>query len=189
MRQITVLWLFLVLISFFVKRTKQAVDLNGYSEPRYHTQEMSCFISGPLLQVYTAMEYHHHDNQHVPKDRLQNQGRVAAEEEFGFGWKKTPFRTPLPSIMHGNVESIRNKTDELRACTQYIWVLTILLDLSETWFMEHDPDSVVELHGYSGHSSMRNIAILPILQLSTRSVLKILNSLLLTYGHTTCHRK
>lgn len=35
------------------------------------------------LQVYTAMEYHHHDNQRVPKDRLLNQGRVGVEEEFG----------------------------------------------------------------------------------------------------------
>lgn len=65
--------------------------------------------------------------------------------------KRRPFRPPLPTIMFGNVQSIRNKTDELRACVQHLadYRQSCLICLSETWLTESDPDSSVELEGFT----------------------------------------
>ncbi|CAM4549296.1 unnamed protein product [Leuciscus chuanchicus] len=53
--------------------------------------------------------------------------------------------------MFGNVQSLRNKADELRACTQYLteYRQACLICLTESWLTEADPDSSVELEGYT----------------------------------------
>lgn len=73
--------------------------------------------------------------------------------------KRQPYRQPLPSIMLGNVQSIRNKADELRACTQYLsdYRQSCLICLTETWLTETDPDSSVDLEGYTLVRMDRNL--------------------------------
>ena len=53
--------------------------------------------------------------------------------------------------MLGNVQSLRNKVDELRACTQYLsdYRQSCLICLTESWFTETDPDSAADLEGYT----------------------------------------
>ncbi len=53
--------------------------------------------------------------------------------------------------MLGNVQSIRNKVDELRACTQYLsdYRHSCLICLTETWLTVMDPDSAVNLEGFT----------------------------------------
>ena len=52
------------------------------------------------------------------------------------------FKPVLPSIIMGNVQSLKNKPDELETCVRYLHELreTSLLCLTETWFSELDPD-------------------------------------------------
>lgn len=66
-------------------------------------------------------------------------------------FRRKPFRQPLPSIMLGNVRSIRNKMDELRASVQYLsdYHQSCLICLSETWLAETDPESAIDLEGFS----------------------------------------
>lgn len=65
--------------------------------------------------------------------------------------KQAKPRIPLPAIMQGNVQSVRNKTDELRACTRYLseYRNASLICLTETWLTEHDPDSLTEIEGFT----------------------------------------
>ncbi|XP_039535084.1 uncharacterized protein LOC120484139 [Pimephales promelas] len=53
--------------------------------------------------------------------------------------------------MFGNVQSLRNKADELRACSQYLteYRQSCLICLTESWLTEADPDSSVDLEGYT----------------------------------------
>ena len=64
--------------------------------------------------------------------------------------RKYKFRTTLPTIIQGNVRSIRNKTDELRANVQHLreYRESSLICLTETWLSDNDPDSSVDLEGY-----------------------------------------
>ncbi len=72
--------------------------------------------------------------------------------------KRRPFRQPLPSIMFGNVQSIQNKADELRACVQYLtdYRQSCLICLSESWLTDTDPDSSVDLEGFTLARADRN---------------------------------
>ena len=56
--------------------------------------------------------------------------------------RKRGYRVPLPTIMVGNLRSIRNKTDELEACTRYLseYRESGMLCFTETWLSEVDPD-------------------------------------------------
>ncbi|KAK0147900.1 hypothetical protein N1851_012361 [Merluccius polli] len=59
-------------------------------------------------------------------------------------------RIPLPSIFLGNVQSLRNKVDELQAKVKFLpeYKNACLLALTETWLKEQDPLSDLELDGF-----------------------------------------
>lgn len=65
--------------------------------------------------------------------------------------KRKPYRQPLPSIMLGNVRSLRNKVDELRASSQHLsdYRNSCLVCLTESWLTGADPDSSVEMEGFT----------------------------------------
>lgn len=56
----------------------------------------------------------------------------------------------IPSILMGNVRSLPNKMEELMALTRLQWEYqqSSLLLFTETWLMDHTPDSVVTLDGF-----------------------------------------
>ncbi|KAK0150847.1 hypothetical protein N1851_008046 [Merluccius polli] len=60
--------------------------------------------------------------------------------------------------MLGNVQSIWNKVDELRASVQYLsdYRQSCLICLSETWLNETDPESAIDLEGFSVVRADRN---------------------------------
>ncbi|CAM4578856.1 unnamed protein product [Leuciscus chuanchicus] len=65
--------------------------------------------------------------------------------------KRQPYRQSLPTVMLGNVQSLRNKVDELRACTQYLsdYRNSCLICLTESWLTGADPDSAADLEGFT----------------------------------------
>ena len=67
-------------------------------------------------------------------------------------------RPPLPSIITGNVRSLRNKHDELAVRCKYDFAYrnASMLCLTETWLKETDPDSYYELDDYTLIRSDRN---------------------------------
>lgn len=73
-------------------------------------------------------------------------------------FRRKPFRRPLPPIMLGNMQSVRNKVDELQASVQYLldYCQSCLICLSETWLNDTDPESAIDLEGFSVVQADRN---------------------------------
>ena len=59
-------------------------------------------------------------------------------------------RLPLPSIVLSNVQSLKNKTDELQACVSFMHEFrdVCVLALTETWLTDADPDSTLIIDGF-----------------------------------------
>ena len=64
---------------------------------------------------------------------------------------KSRFGTPLPKLLLGNVQSIRNKSDKLKANIQYLseYRNSSLICLTETWLTDTDPNSTVDINGFT----------------------------------------
>ena len=60
-------------------------------------------------------------------------------------------KLPLPTVVTGNVQSLRNKHDELAVRCNYDFAYrnAVLLCLTETWLKESDPDSSYELNDFT----------------------------------------
>ncbi len=59
-------------------------------------------------------------------------------------------RIPLPSVIMGNVQSLRNKVDELHGCVRFQkdFKDCCVLAFTETWLTEHDQDSNLFIDGF-----------------------------------------
>ena len=64
--------------------------------------------------------------------------------------RRRGIRTPLPTVIFGNVQSVRNKIDELAANCKFLseYRESALIGLSETWLQENDPDSTYDIDGF-----------------------------------------
>ncbi len=64
--------------------------------------------------------------------------------------KRRGNRTPLPTVMFGNVRSLRNKTDELAANCRFLneYRNSAIISVTETWLEERDGDGTVSLDGF-----------------------------------------
>lgn len=65
--------------------------------------------------------------------------------------RRRGIKTPLPAGMFGNVQSVRNKIDELAANCKYIrdFRESGFISLTETWLQEKDVDETVNIDGFS----------------------------------------
>ena len=56
--------------------------------------------------------------------------------------RRRRLKPALPSIIMGNVQSLRNKPDELETCVRYLYKFreASLLCLTKMWFSDLDPD-------------------------------------------------
>ena len=63
-------------------------------------------------------------------------------------WRK--YNPPLPSIITGNCRSLRNKLDELHACSKfrYEYRESCLMCFSETWFTKADSTISTDIDGF-----------------------------------------
>ncbi len=71
-------------------------------------------------------------------------------------------QTPLPSMILGNVQSLRNKVDELQGnvCFQKDFRDCCLMAFTETWLTEHDQDSDLLINGFGApHHLDRNAEV------------------------------
>ena len=59
-------------------------------------------------------------------------------------------RIPLPSIILANVQSLRNKTDELQANSNYLheYRNACIMAFSETWLSSRDSDADLSISGF-----------------------------------------
>ncbi|XP_071953435.1 uncharacterized protein [Antedon mediterranea] len=73
--------------------------------------------------------------------------------------KRRKFSAPLPSILTGNAQSLRNKLDELKACTLYLkdYRDANLICMSETWFTDTDSEFDTNIDGFSCERSDRTL--------------------------------
>lgn len=64
--------------------------------------------------------------------------------------RRRGMKTPLPTIIFGNVQSIRNKIDELAANCKFFrdFRESAIIGLTETWLQGNDPDSTYEIDGF-----------------------------------------
>ncbi|KAK0154804.1 hypothetical protein N1851_002890 [Merluccius polli] len=69
-------------------------------------------------------------------------------------------RVPLPSIILANMQSLRNKSDELQAHVrhQHEFKEACILALTETWLGEMDSDAGIALDGFSAPFRMDRVA-------------------------------
>ena len=65
--------------------------------------------------------------------------------------RRRGYRLAMPMMTCGNVQSLRNKIDELTALARfnYTYRESSLICLTETWLQEKDPDSVYNLNGFT----------------------------------------
>lgn len=101
---------------------------------------------------------------HVPEELLRQRGGNRPRKRGRRGGiklrlRRRATRPPLPSILFGNVRSLRNKMEELRlntkACNEYRE--SCLMIYTETWLQEDFPDSLVQVRGFSCVRMDRNI--------------------------------
>ena len=73
----------------------------------------------------------------APRCTIRKRGRRGGIRQRA---KKRRHRLPLPSIVFGNTQSIRNKTDELEACVRYRseYRDANMLAITESWLTEND---------------------------------------------------
>ena len=66
-------------------------------------------------------------------------------------WRRRQYRTAMPSVIMGNVRSLRNKIDELEALTRYDYQYRecCYMCFSETWLSECDTDNSVSISGFN----------------------------------------
>lgn len=65
--------------------------------------------------------------------------------------RRRGIRTPLPTVMFGNVQSIRNKIDELSANCKFIrdYRESAIVAVTESWLEDKDLDETVNIDGFS----------------------------------------
>ena len=80
----------------------------------------------------------------VPRHKCEKKGGIRQR------LRHRKFNPPLPSIITGNSQSLRNKLDELKACTsyQYEYRDTCLMCFSETWFKNVDTSAITDIDGF-----------------------------------------
>lgn len=79
-----------------------------------------------------------------------NQTKVT-EDGVRLQLRKTQLnRLPLPSMILGNVRSLRNKVDELQGNVRFLkdFKDCCLMAFTETWLSENDPDSDLLISGF-----------------------------------------
>ena len=66
-------------------------------------------------------------------------------------FRRRKYNPPLPSIVLGNTQSLRNKLDELKACTSYRYEFrdSCLMCFSETWFNDTNTTFDTSIDGFS----------------------------------------
>ena len=65
---------------------------------------------------------------------------------------------PMPMIMTGNVRSLRNKTDISALCRyDFSYRESSMICLTETWLQDSDPDSSVDVDGFTMLRCDRNL--------------------------------
>ncbi|KAK7915531.1 hypothetical protein WMY93_011292 [Mugilogobius chulae] len=64
--------------------------------------------------------------------------------------KRSLYRTPLPSVIFGNVQSLRNKLDELSGYVQFQkdFKECCVMAFTETWLTEQDQDADLRMDGF-----------------------------------------
>ena len=82
----------------------------------------------------------------VPKRRKR--GRKGGVRERS---RRMKFGTPLPTMVMGNTQSMRNKMDELEACVHFNseYRESAMIGLSETWLDENVTDTEINLPGFT----------------------------------------
>ncbi len=76
-------------------------------------------------------------------------------------FRRRKFRPPLPSVITGNVRSIRNKTEELCALCRfhYEYRESSLICLTETWLNDLDNDGSIDIDGFTVLRCDRNLDV------------------------------
>ena len=92
-----------------------------------------------------------------PRLRTRKRGKIAGAL---VRLKRRRHRTPLPSILLGNVRSLVNKRDELSILINSRRVIAdcSVLGFTETWLSASIPDSAVQQDGFSLHRADRTEA-------------------------------
>ncbi|KAK0143181.1 hypothetical protein N1851_018704 [Merluccius polli] len=146
--------LLLILITFLLDLVRYAVGHNlniheGRATRITYTRDF-------LLNLRSSPTRPHvNDTSLLPPDCVKSENSKARKRGRKGGIreriKRQPYRQPLPSVMLGNVQSLRNKVDELRACSQYLsdYRQSCLICLTESWLTEADPDSSIDLEGFT----------------------------------------
>ena len=91
----------------------------------------------------------------LPREIMKDEDRKKNKKRGSRGgvrarFRRRPTRPPLPSIVFGNVKSLRNKMSEISGLTRYssAYREACILSFSETWLKESMPDSLVTLDGF-----------------------------------------
>ena len=93
----------------------------------------------------------HDENADDDQRRLPTRRRRGRRAGAHVRARRRGTRPPLPSIMYGNVRSIRNKTDELAANCKFNreYRDISMICITETWLETRDTDGTVNMDGFS----------------------------------------
>jgi ribosome assembly protein 1 len=83
----------------------------------------------------------------LQKKRAKKRGKRGGERTR---WRCC-FRAPMPSVISGNMRSIRNKSDELEALSRhhYQYRECGFMCFTETWLSDGDTDASVSILGFT----------------------------------------
>ena len=120
--------LLVILITFLTNHATQAVGYKYLEAQITYTRDFLLSLKSP------APRFHPNDTSLLPPEcvrgnnpKVRKRGRKGGIRERV---KRQPYRQSLPSVMLGNVQSLRNKAEELRACTPNQTVCCVYCALS-----------------------------------------------------------
>ena len=127
-----------------------------------HCQAAQCLQSGVATSIQQLQDIYRNRDAVVNDTPSTRRGRKRRGRRGGVRErvKRRGQKTPLPVITFGNVQSIRNKVDELAAKCKFYreYRESAIIALSETWLQDRDADSTVELDNFTlTRSDRRNL--------------------------------
>jgi hypothetical protein len=97
-------------------------------------------------------DFNHHGNVHGSQKKTRKRGKRGGVQRRlrKFGLNHCSRTPPLPSVLLSNVQSIRNKIDELEACALHLkeYRDMCVMAFTETWLSDRDADDDLRITGF-----------------------------------------
>lgn len=144
-------WLVFLLVTLkFCQALIEPSDNGGKQWIHYSCQELLAVRDNmsPTDVVFTHLE--DLQDEYISRERYKPKRRRGKRAGVRVRTRKRLFKPPLPTVMFGNVRSLRNKIDEFTSNCKFNSEFrdSSMICLTETWLEQRDADSTMQVDNY-----------------------------------------